>query len=95
MIWRGWGASFAKLTPPPYLTYMAGTKMVRNYRTWLLELEEELQEAIRVSENAEWHHEPPGSERLMVYHRLITWVEEIHDRRVQYDNAKSRSSADR
>ena len=61
--------------------------MVRNYRHWLQELADELQEAIRESENNGWHHEFAGSAKWTHYQRLLTWNTTVEGRLAAYDNA--------
>ena len=63
---------------------------MKNYRTFLTELLEELQDAVRVSENAGWHHQKESSEEYQCYVRLVTWALELVERRTIYDNARTR-----
>ena len=61
------------------------------YKAYIDGLAEELSEAIGEAENAEWHHRPEGDSARNHYYRLITWLEEVNERRVFYDDAKKRA----
>ena len=65
---------------------------VRNYRRFLLHLEDELAEALREAEAFSWHHERAGSIEALHYGRLCTWLKEIHDRMEWYDNVHKGST---
>ena len=68
-----------------------GEKMLK-YRTFLMELGEDLLEAIRECENWEFHHAPPESVEWQHYLRLATWMEEVAARLAHYGNSKSRQT---
>ena len=61
---------------------------LRNYRRFLIHLEETLVEGLREAENAEWHHNKTGPLHNH-YMRLCTWLDEVHDRIEHYDNTQA------
>ena len=66
--------------------------MMKNYRRFLLELQEELQSAIGEAENSEWHHQEQWTTQWQHYNRLCTWQSEVTERMVSYAAAKTRSA---
>ena len=66
--------------------------MAKNYRSFLLDLQSELREAIGDAENLEWHHSEALSLEWKHYGRLVGWEAEITERMVWYAAAKTRSA---
>ena len=61
---------------------------MKSYRSFLIELEEELFSAMAEAENESWHHAPLGSVYNMHYTRLCTWYAEVRERREKYAETK-------
>ena len=59
---------------------------LRNYRRYLIGLEDELAECLRQAEDHLWHHAKAPSATYHVYNRLCLWIDEVHDRMEWYDN---------
>ena len=59
------------------------------YRKFLLDMLEEVAEAIRDSEDNLWHHSEDGSSLKNHYLRLATWAQELDDRMKWYDDIKN------
>ena len=54
---------------------------IKPYRIFLLELLDQLQEAIREAENQQWHHETfANTLEFQHYLRLVTWTDEVNSR---------------
>ena len=64
---------------------------MKSYRRFLIDHQEELQNAVMVAENGEWHHQE-GTAGAMMYALLIVWEREINERREYYDDWKGPSS---
>ena len=62
-------------------------EIVQNYRRFLERALDELIDALREAENANWHHEDAGP-WFSHYQRLITWAEEVHHRLRVYNASK-------
>ena len=63
---------------------------MRPYRVFLTELQDELQEAIRVSENAEWHHYHESTPAYQHYLRLLTWEKAVSERVEHHDKSRAK-----
>ena len=66
---------------------------VKNYRAFLIEIQEDLQEVVREAEDQTWHHwagSEDGGERACFrhYQRLLTWLSEITMRVEWHDDVK-------
>ncbi len=68
---------------------------MKSYRTFLRDLGSELLDAIGVAENLEWHHLPLDTEEWKCYNRLCTWITEIADRLIWYDDVKTNAKTGR
>ena len=55
-------------------------------------LMETVEDAIQEGENEGWHHAEDGSERWIVYNRLLTARTEIARRLARYEYAKARTA---
>ena len=63
---------------------------LRNYRRFLVNLEQELAECLREAENSNWHHSAQEGVHWFHYTRLCTWLDEVHDRMEWYDAVKAK-----
>ena len=64
--------------------------MIKSYRTFLLELGQELLEALRDCENYGWHHSEASTPEWQHYNRLFTWLDELSERASYYDHVKAK-----
>ena len=84
--------------PPPFCYHnvdrmeRSDLPMIRSYESFLRGLRVDLEEAVRVSENEEWHHKPDSDERYKCYLRLLTWQAEV-TARLDGHKARKRTGA--
>ena len=65
---------------------------MKTYRSFLMDLLDDLVTALSEAENAGWHHLASDTPEGFHYLRLLTWCREVSDRRDWHDNAKVRSA---
>ena len=58
---------------------------MKNYRRFLMELRDQLRQAVEEAEEAGWHHEVDDRVIFQLYLRLITWTTELEERCAYYD----------
>ena len=68
---------------------------IKNYRRFLIDLYEQLQEALREAEDVQWHHLPTGTPEWAHYNRIYTWLDEVGARLEHYVKVKASSNAKR
>jgi len=61
---------------------------LKSFSEFIHELEELLHDTVLQAENQQWHHLPVESPEFQHYLRLMTWLEEVVERRRRYDYIK-------
>ena len=64
---------------------------MKSYEKWIKKTQEEVQEAIREAELADWHHYPEGSYGATIYTRLLTWEAALAERRERIEYPRGRN----
>ena len=65
-------------------------KQPAGYLTFLIALQDELAEALREAEDQGWHHAPASQFEAKHYNRLLTWLDQLKNRKAWYDSVKAR-----
>ena len=64
---------------------------MKNYASFIRELHDELIEAVRESEEWQFHHAERGIPEFTHYDRLVVMLSHVGERRMWYDNATKKS----
>ena len=64
---------------------------IKSYRRFLLDLIDELGEAMRQAEEQLWHHAIDGTPEKLHYIRLVTWTNEVSGRIRWYNDATGKT----
>ncbi len=65
-------------------------KNPKGYIQFLEDIQDDLAELLRVSEDEGWHHLDIADDRSKCYTRLLTWMDEVEDRRRWYYAGKGK-----